>query len=409
MDLKHLLPLPLVSLLFVGGFTASRAPAADHTVELTVAAGKHDRTNTPIKVTLQLPEAWKDARTEAEKGHVVRELHFILDDLPAGKSAKLSATLSRETPDPGKSFVWQDNPGKYLQLEYGGKPVLRYIYQAYDDSTQQQRYETYKVFHHLFSPDGERIVTNGPTLEEPYDPKVRYPHHRGIFYGFSKMSYEGVSRVDLWHCQGDNYQSHEGVLASEAGPVLGRHRVALAWHGKDAETFAKEDRELTVYAVPGGHLVEFASRLRSTVGALKIDGDPQHAGFQFRAHDQVAKTTKGQTYYIRVDGVGKPGQTRNWPGSKDQVNLPWKGMSFVLDDQRYTIAYLDRPSNPKEARFSERDYGRFGSYFQYELEGDETLDVNYRLFLTAGDMQPEDIEEIHHDFVHPPHPKTKAE
>jgi hypothetical protein len=114
--------------------------------------------------------------------------------------------------------------------------------------------------------------------------------------------------------------------------VLGRHRVVISWHGKDA-AFAEEERELTVYNVPGGHLIEFASRLRSPSGRVRIDGDPQHAGFQFRAHNDVDAFTALQTIFVRPDGVGKPGETRNWDPQTRQgpVNLPWNAMSFVLE------------------------------------------------------------------------------
>ena len=102
---------------------------------------------------------------------------------------------------------------------------------------------------------------------------------------------------------------------------------------------------------------------------MRFDGDPQHAGFQFRAHNDVDALTAGETIYVRPDGVGSPARpatgipkTRRGP-----VNLPWNAMSFVLGGKRYTAAYLDHPMNPKEARFSERDYGRFGSYFAYTL------------------------------------------
>src|SRR5205814_5960118 len=130
----------------------------------------------------------------------------------------------------------------------------------------------------------------------------------------------------------DTHQSHEGFLNVEAGPVLGRHRAAVAWHGPDQAVFAREEREVTVYNVPGGTLVEFASRLKTTGGPVKLDGDPQHAGFQFRANKEVAEKTAKQTIYIRPDGVDKPGATRNWDPKtrKGPVDLPWNAMSFVL-------------------------------------------------------------------------------
>src|SRR5262249_34552103 len=158
-----------------------------------------------------------------------------------------------------------------------------------------------------------------------------YTHHRGLFYGFNRITYGAGKKADIWHCTGNVYQSHERFLAQEAGPVLGRHRLEIAWHGQDKEVFAVEERELTVYAVPGGRLVEFASHLTSKAGKVKLDGDPQHAGFHFRADNEVAEKTKKQTYYLRPDGPGQPGETRNWDPKtrKGPVNLPWNAMSFV--------------------------------------------------------------------------------
>src|SRR5262249_8847135 len=156
------------------------------------------------------------------------------------------------------------------------------------------RDKTFKVFHHLYDLSGKQIVTNPGVVG-------LYPHHRGLFFAFNKVTYgDGKKKADVWHCTGDAYQSHEKTLAAEAGPVLGRHRVDLAWHGEKKEVFAKEEREMTVYNVPGGQLVEFASRVRTTDGPVKLDGDPQHAGFHFRADKAVAeKAAAAQTIYIR--------------------------------------------------------------------------------------------------------------
>ena len=76
-------------------------------------------------------------------------------------------------------------------------------------------------------------------------------------------------------------------------------------------------------------------------------------------------------------------------------------MSFVLGDKRYTVAYLDQPTNPKEARYSERDYGRFGSYFEYELNETKPLVVNYRVWLQEGEMTVAEVEKASANFVRP--------
>jgi hypothetical protein len=392
--------------------------AAPPTYELTVAAGAHDRKDVPVRVSLpraSLPAGPTTVILTGPDGKTIpaqltgpgllapkgtwREIHFILPRLEAGETLRLQATLSTDPPARDDAFSWHDHPGDFTLLRFGMRPVLRYHYRAYDDSSKASRDRTYKVFHHLFSPRGDMLVTGG--LSD--DPDVHSPHHRGIFFGFNRISYGNGKTADLWHCTNGAHQAHDRFLASEAGPVLGRHRLAISWHGQDKQAFAEEERELTVYHVPGGQLVQFASLLSPNAGPVKLDGDPQHAGVHFRADNEVFAKTSGQTIFVRPDGTGKPGATRNWdPGTRrGPVNLPWDAMSFVLKSKRYTVAYLDHPRNPKEARTSEREYGRFGSYFEYTLTRDKPLTVRYRFWLQEGLMKPAEVAARSIDFVEP--------
>jgi len=393
-----------------------RAYGASSLLHLTVSAGQDERNNTPVRVPISrsqigeqrvnsvtltradgqsIPAQWTGPGLTSD---AAGEVHFILSHLRAGESVRLKASFSCEAANNPRSFTWCDHPGHHTDLMFGERHVITYHYERLDESTPESRARTCKVFHHVFSPNGDRIVTGG-LLD---DPKVHSPHHRGIFYGFNRITYGDGQHADTWHCIDGAFQQHERFVASEQGPVLGRHRAIISWHGKDA-AFAEEERELTVYNVPDGHLIEFASRLTTTGGRVRIDGDPQHAGFQFRAHNDVDAFTTNQTIFIRPDGIGKPGETRNWDPQTRQgpVNLPWNAMSFVLRDKRYTVAYLDRPANPKEARFSEREYGRFGSYFEYTIDKDKPLTVNYRLWLQDGLMEPKEVVRLSDDFVDP--------
>ncbi len=395
--------------------------AAAPAYEITIRAGAYDRINVPVMISIpdfvvpaqpvsvqltdangtRIPAQLTGPRLLAAKS-TGAEIHFILNKLNAGQSMQLKATFSNEHQLTESAYVWRDKPGLSTELHFGNRPILRYHYEQLDESTPESRVRTYKPFHHVFSPLGDRIVTNG--LSEA--PNIHSPHHRGIYFGFNRITYGNGKKADTWHCIDGAYQEHKRILASEAGPVMGRHRVVIGWHGNDEhkQPFAEEQRELAVYNVSGGHLIEFASRMKTTGGRVRLDGDPQHAGFQFRAHNDVDVSTTQETIYVRTDGVGKPGDTRNWEPSTRQgpTNLPWNAMSFVLGGKRYTMAYLDRPQNPKEARFSERNYGRFGSYFEYTLdEGTPPLEVNYRLWLQYDLMAPADVAKLSRDFVEP--------
>ena len=95
------------------------------------------------------------------------------------------------------------------------------------------------------------------------------------------------------------------------------------------------------------------------------------------------------------------------------VNLVWNPVGFITTGiqysfgKRYTVAYLNRPQNPKESRFSERDYGRFGCYFEYDLTEDHPLVVNYRVWLQDGEMTGEHVEALYQAFAHPPQVAVK--
>lgn len=403
--------------------------AVEKTIKVTIGAGEVVRENSPVAVLVALPNDFKDSAhvivtgpdEKQQAGQITRagllvqplkagdnqfvgELHFFVPKLAAGESATFTASIGKAQEETPLSFNWVDSSqargekDEYAEqsreLRLGTRPVLRYMHSQLDESTKEGRSATFKPYHHLYDPTGKRLVTKGPG--------GLFPHHRGVFYGWNKITYgsEGKQQADVWHCNNGEYQEHTEILLEEAGPVLGRQRVKINWRGRDKQVFAVETRELTTYNTPGGVLVEFASVLSNpSDDPVKLAGDPQHAGFQFRASQDVPDKTADQTYYLRPDGKGKPGKFRNWPDDKSHVNLPWHALSFVLDDQRYTCCYLDRPDNPKESRFSERDYGRFGSYFEYELRKDKPLRVNYRLWLQAGEMTVDQVKGLDDDFV----------
>jgi hypothetical protein len=416
--------LAALSLLLLVG-----ARGAAKEFEITIAAGKTDRTNTPVCVPLSLP---KDlARLELAllespdgkqflaqltgpglltesiapaKGEERRDLHLILSSLKAGETLKLKGKwLANQKLVGAEYFSWHDTPGEFSELRHGERPVLRYMAATFDDSTKEKREATFKVYHHLFDPAGKVLITKGPG--------GLYTHHRGLFYGFKATYGDPKVTADIWHCPPPSakpekpsleaYQGHEKDLDSDVGLVLGRHRVQIGWHGRGKERFAVEERELTVYDVPGGTLVELASKLTPVKGTAHLDGDPQHAGFHFRANSDVEKT-KDQTYFLRPSGKGEPGKETNYPQDKTMVNLPWNSMSFVAGGKRYTAAYLDRPANPKEASYSERTYGRFGSYFVADCDEKKPLTVAYRLWLQEGEMNADVIKLLSADFVSPP-------
>ena len=395
---------------------ALAAPAAAQ--KIAVTDGKTDRTD--VVVTAPLPAGGstipntvtlfdgKHIPAQVTAGSLPGEtdttpyLVFVLPKLKAGETIEVVPTMLNYVKAPPQ-FKFVETKGEHTDLVFDGRPVLRYVNAPHDAANH---FLTFKPFHHVFDPvEGKTLLTSGAV---PLVKENLYPHHRGLFYGWNKISYDGKT-ADIWHGTDNVFSQHDKVLAEEAGEVFGRQRSAISWHGKDGQTFATETRELTAYAVPGGTLIDFASVLKTNLKSVKLDGDPQHAGFHFRANMDVANKTAKETYYLRPDGKGQPGDTRNWePKGADPktVNLPWDAMCFLLGGKRYTALRINHPDNPKEARGSERDYGRFGDYFEYELTPEKPLRVKYRVWVQEGEMTVEQCVAIAAAFVSPP--ETKA-
>ncbi len=403
---------------------------------IKVSAGDVDRNNSVIRASISLenpppktitladadgnqmlgqistPSARTFDRPDSKPASGIYELQFILPSLAKGESIELVATESGLNPN--QQFQWHDDGSVQSELQFGDRPVIKYMYEPVDDSTPERRGETYKVFHQVYTPDGNQLITKGPG--------GLFPHHRGLFYGFNRISY-GDQKADVWHCNKGESQGQQQSLEQVGGPVMGRDLNAIYWRGQDGKPFATEVRETTSRQIAGATMIDFHSTLENISGqTIQFRGDPQHAGFQFRASQEVPDHTKHLTYYIRPDGVGQPGKFRNWSEKKDEsevnrnhINLPWHALCMALPKDaetaegkleesavnRFTVCYLDSPDNPKPARFSERDYGRFGSYFEYDLKPGASFSINYRVWIQEGVMTMDEINALSQDFVDP--------
>lgn len=398
------------------------ALAAEPLLTTMVTGGRHDLKNVIVAIPMSGVKADDSTRFQVydvtSKTQLVNqylrtgrlglsdakpELLVLIPELSVGGTRTLEVSIIPPPPGglPAPLFAWHELGHETIELRTSGtspRAIAKFTRFVFDPNAVPKDKvlinPTIKPYHHVFDPNGTTLLTNGPD--------GKYPHHRGIFYGFNQISYQG-KKADVWHCRnGEHTQAGEKQTTAD-GNLLGLHRINVEWDGRDGGAFAHEERELAFYPMPGGLLVDFRSLLKTDIAeGVKLDGDPQHAGFHFRANFAVEANAK-QTYFLRPDGKGKEGVEKNWDPKtkKGPVNLPWDAMCFVLDGKRYTALYLDHPNNPKEARQSERTYGRIGTYFQYELKPEKPLFVQYRLWIQPGEMTVEQCEALSRAFVEP--------
>ncbi len=342
------------------------------------------------------------------------ELSFVIPRLEKNQSVTYSVSRADKSPTPMR-FRWsyEFSPGdppslKPAVLKFGDKPIMKYMCEKLDESTPENRERTYKVYHHVYSPDGKQLLTKGPG--------GLYSHHRGIFFGYNRITINDKKSADTWHCNQGESQIHQEMLSTYDGSLSAGHTAQIQWNDRQSNPFAIENRQIRCMRMNEALVIDFASTLTPVNFGpnkncyIEFEGDPQHAGVQFRASQDVAENTRKQTYYIRPDGKDVPGNFRNWSNKKDEtpqnknhVDLPWHAMSFVVEGRRFTCCYLDHPTNPAQLRHSERDYGRFGGYFPYMIDSrTRRLTVKYRYVIVPGELTPEQIERFSIDYAYPP-------
>jgi hypothetical protein len=292
-----------------------------------------------------------------------------------------AASLSAAEPQ----FTWVDAPDQgTCDLKLGDQPVVRYMY-AYDPSSETTLHDTYKVYHHVFGPGTDQRITKGPGGE--------FTHHRGLFVAWNKTGYEGKS-ADFWHCTKGAHQRHIRFVDRKADAQSASMTSEIHWNDADGKPVIVEMRTLAVSKLAGeekspagfGWQIDWTSRLESRRGTITLDGDRQHAGFQFRADQPVAEAKSGK--YIRPTGFPEQLDAVQVDDRKDpmgHINLNWFALNYPLGENQYTVQYCENPSLPKPSRYSERPYGRFGAFFQTTLEADKPLELVYRVNVTRGE------------------------
>jgi hypothetical protein len=298
-------------------------------------------------------------------------------------------------------FEWTvDEPGGTALLRCDGQPVIQYQF-AYDPSTKERLHETFKVFHHVYGPGSADLITKGPG--------GAFTHHRGLFVGWMRTTFDD-GQWDFWHCHNGAHQRHRAIVSQDADAEHGRMTTEIHWNDPEGKPVVVEQRTVDVVkrpiaAAPGyGWQIDWTSELSSQRGQIELNGDRQHAGFQFRAAQEVAE--KNSARYIRPSGFPEQPTAfevddRKSPDS--HINLGWLAMQTEIAGKPYTIVYQEHPQVPKPSRFSERPYGRFGAFFVTEIAADRPLRMAYRVIvLPQHDVSRDQLQVWYDEFAATP-------
>jgi hypothetical protein len=255
-------------------------------------------------------------------------------------------------------------PNEAVDVAQDGKVVARFM-TAHDVSTPAKRLETYKPYLHVFDPSGVLRLTKGPGFN--------FTHHRGIMLGFAKITVDGKT-YDRWHMSGGDQ------VVTAIKPTTDGFVASIDWQGATAtaKPILTEERAFTFTkpAAPFYLGIEMKTALKPDHGEAKIDGDPEHAGAQFRPSEKI----DGQkTTYVY------PGKDVLIHPARD---LTWVAEVFTIEGKTFTALLLNHPSNPKDTAFSAyRDYGRFGAFPKGVATSEAPFKLRYQWLIAEGDVR----------------------
>ena len=275
-------------------------------------------------------------------------------------------------------FAIQEVNGKHIDVSFKDRVVFR-LMTANDVSTPELAHETYKVYGHVMDPldpDNKGTITKGAGH--------KFTHHRGIFIGWARAQVEGVGGVDTWHMKDGVRQHFIKTLVEDSGDDHATLSVAIAWVKGDAPLL-DEERTFVIHRPTdsGALMIDAWSKVTASAGDVVLKGDPEHAGLQFRAHQDVA-ANKSSKYIFPNDM--KPGKD----GDKD---IPWAAMQCKVADRSYHVQHMSHPSLPKGNIYSAyRDYGRFGAYFVKNLDKGQSSTFKARFYISPGEFPDNAVE-----------------
>lgn len=268
-------------------------------------------------------------------------------------------------------FKVKEKKGETVTVAFNGKALVHLMI-GNDKSTEKSAHETYKVYLHVNDPtDATRTITKGAG--------DKYTHHRGIFIGWSKMKIDGEG-YDTWHMKAGVQQQFDKLLDRKTDKNSATFTAAINWVDDDG-VLLSEKRTFTVHKpdASGAFLVDKTSEITAVRGDTEFNGDPEHAGLQFRASADVEQN-KSAKYLFPAGAMDKKSMT-------DARDLPWAALQFEAGGNHYHVQHMSHPSLAKPVRYSAyRDYGRFGSFMVTNLKKGDTTTFKCRFYISPGEF-----------------------
>jgi hypothetical protein len=273
-------------------------------------------------------------------------------------------------------------PGSRVSIQRDGVEVLGY---NYGDSGEHSRRP---YLFPLLGPSGWCVTRIG----HPHDP-VGHRHHYSIW-----LAYHHINGVDFWSDgESSGRQVHQKFLTLSDGPVFSGFTAIVHWQNPDGETLMEETKRVSVFPLSGNELlVDFRLRFAAVDEAVRLE----KTQFGFLGV-RVAKTMGV------FDGSGR---IQNSEGGINEREIFWQRARWcdysgpITEGEWNGIAIFDHPGNPNHpSHWHVRSDGWMSPCPFLEkgqiLTPDESLELNYRLFVHADDANAASVRARYEEYI----------
>jgi hypothetical protein len=426
--------------------------ADEFLVKIVIEAGKYDRIDTPVSLTLDVPVLATLNRIVTDSNQPRLKLVEITDsrreDIPSqiepGNPARLWWILKGTTPAgskreyelaPRKVDIIPDSAIRLyteyhevndpvLQIHYarrgkvmGGMfplncPVLRYNPRVVPAPEGKSKlYDRGAFIHPLWSPRGKVPKVGVPLTEgnvltdiHPAD----HIHHFGIWMAWTETEFEG-SKVDFWNLnKGEGTVRFVKLLSTMSGSVYGgfqsEHDHVALKTAQGEKVVLKEVWDVRVYNVGGPEkgywLIDFKSTQRCASSSPLKQLEYRYGGLGFRGPPQW----KGpNSAYLTSEGKNREnghGTRARWCDMSGCIDLQWEGLTMMSHPGNFRHPEPMRiwlePDNYIFFNFAPSQAG------DWVMEPGQDYIFQYRLYVHEGKVNVEDIERVWHDYAEPP-------
>jgi hypothetical protein len=399
--------------------------ATPESLSLVVSAPNRDYAEVPVSVAVAAPERCASAtlrqlepaadvpcRLAKQDGEAA--VTWMLRDLKQGDSRRYELSFSDEAPSAEGVTLQQGDDA--VQVDVDGELFTRYYFRGVPKP----------VLWPIVGPTGKSITRVFPMTDALEGEREDHHHHRGLWF-----THGDVNGTCFWsETEKSGRQVHREFAELAGGPVCGVVKSVNDWMvGKwqqqkprvvdgvyldawqpvgEPERLCEDEREIVIYRVANGRLLDFTIAIRASEGELTF-GDTKEGSFGIRVAGTM-KVTAGLGARI----VNARGETDDEAWGKQ---AEWCDYCGPVNGDTVGVAILDHPTSFRHPTYWHvRTYGLFAvnpfglhDYMggpedrgSHTVPEGETLTFKYRVFIHEGDTDHARVADVYAAYADPP-------